>query len=216
MGPNELPQRLESVRQCIPYILVTLGRRQTEQKKEVTQVHKLQQLIRSIVVVSVVILAAGCSSRSASESLAWETPVPAAHDMFEWNTGDPDRRPVLRRLEISQFDVKNGWHIAPAANYKLLAEVEGADEVYFQAFDPGETPDPDKDGYLHSREHSPVEHPEGDPNRWALNGISNGGQTAAFYAVAVNEHGRTVSPVLFVAWNTEGSGYEEGDAKHPY
>jgi len=137
--------------------------------------------------------------------------------MSEWNTGDPDKRPVFRRLEISHFDVKNGWYIAPQVNYRLLAEVEGADEVYFQAFDPEGTPNLDHDGYLHAREDSPVTHPEANPDLWALTGISDGGDTAGFYAVAVNEYGRTVSPVLFVAWNTRSSGYSDAeDVKDPY
>jgi hypothetical protein len=155
---------------------------------------------------------------SATVRIAECHPAPSAPDMSEWNTGDADKRSVFRRLEISHFDVKNGWHIAPWVNYKLLAEVEGADEVYFQAFDPSEAeaPDLDRDGYLHSREHSPVEHPGGNPDLWALGGISNGGQTADFYAVAVNQYGRTVSPVLFVAWNTADSGYSEEDLEEPY
>ncbi len=166
--------------------------------------------------MALLIQAAGCSARSGDDPQVWESPAPPAPDTSGWNAGDPVRRPAFRRLEISHFAVENGWHIAPPVNYRLLAEVEGADEVYFQAFEPGEAPDLDRDGYLHSREYSPVEHPGGDPNLWALTGTSNGGRTAGFYAVAVNEHGRTVSPVLFVAWNTEGGGYDDWDVKDPY
>lgn len=176
----------------------------------------LRRLIRSAVTVLLILVAVGCSLRKESDPYAWENPAPPAPDMSEWNTGDPDKRPVFRRLEISHFDFHNGWYIVPQINYKLVAEVEGADEVYFQAFDPGETPNPDDDGYLHSREYSPVVHSEENPNVWALTGISSGGDTAGFYAVAVNEYGRAVSPILFIAWNPENSGYTADDLKTPF
>lgn len=179
----------------------------------------------AIIFTLVATLTAGCSSLGTSELSqggtkselrVWETPAPSPPDTTLLNSGDVNKRPVFHRIEISHFGVKNGWHIAPWQNYKLMVEVEGADEVYFQAFDPGEAPNPDRDGYLHSREYSPLEHPGDDPHLWAIGGVSNGGQTAGFYAVAENEHGQTISAVLFVAWNSEYSGYSEQDLKEPF
>lgn len=192
-------------------------------EKEMVDLLRLRPRGWVIVFTLVAALAAGCSFRSNSEFPAWETPAPSPTDPAPsppdtalLNSGDAAKRPVFRRIEISHFDVQNGWHIVPSLNYKLMVEVEGAEEVYFQAFDPGAAPNPDKDGYLHSPKPSSVKHPGGDPDLWAIGGMSNGGQVDGFYAVAENQYGRTISPVLFVYWSRKDSGYSEQDLKEPY
>lgn len=94
----------------------------------------------------------------------------------------------------------------------MRVEARGADRVYFLGFTPGGTPDPERDGRVSA---APVTHPDDAPDLWAQSAMSNGGPIDAIYAVAENQHGRAVSPVLFVAWNREGSGYSEQDLKHP-
>lgn len=83
--------------------------------------------------------------------------------------------------------------------------------MVFLATRPGVLPRPDQNGGLAEGELDPA---DTTGRRWVGQAAFPGGQAAAVYAVAYNQHGRTVSPVLAVAWY-EGSEYGPDELKHP-
>lgn len=130
---------------------------------------------------------------------AWATPAPAPPESARFDEGDATKRPVIHEILISETGLQNGWHVVPGELFQVILLAEKADEVTFRGFLPGDEQfDPDNNGIL---ERGVPENTEEGRIRWSASRGNLGGPTMAIYAVAENQYGRTVSPVLFVAWD---------------
>lgn len=126
--------------------------------------------------------------------------APPQPDTKRQNAGGPAWRPIVRWIGITHAAVANGWYVVPHESFQVMLEAEEADRVVFYGYDPAGAPDRLHDGYIHPTDIRPATHPPGEPNRWAVNAGSFAGTRMGIYAVAENQYGKTVSPVLFVAW----------------
>lgn len=145
------------------------------------------------------VLLMSCTSPAPKHSeTSWAEPAPSAPDMASFNRGEAGLRPTIHSIAITHYDSKNGWLVAPSKRFDVVAEVEGAEKVTAHVWGvlEGDRLNPDPNGRLPG---SPVR-TEGNPSRWRFASGLTAGRNAGIYVVAENANGRSVSPVMLVAW----------------
>jgi len=144
------------------------------------------------------LLLVGCTGGGRSPR-GWEQPAPSPPDFFRFNKGDPSARPIVHDIRISETGNQNGWHIVPGESFQVCLWAEGAEEVTFYGYFPdSEELDPDFNGIV---EHGVLKTTENGVEKWCAARGPLSGPTMAIYGVAQNAGGRTLSRVLFVAWD---------------
>lgn len=167
--------------------------------------------LRAFLLVLLVLALAGCSSGvpTTRDPMSGVPSAPSPPNASRFNTGSPDERPTVQQFLITNAGEQNGWRIVPAEGFSLVLEAGESDKVTFYAYVPGEEElDPERNGVLAEGSRA------SDQNslRWVARRETPGGKQLAVYAVAENQHGRTVGPVVFVVLAT---GLDQAKIKAP-
>jgi hypothetical protein len=136
---------------------------------------------------------------TADERMKPLPPAPPQPDVTGWATGDPARRPVIREVRLAEPALGltiDGWFRTPPVRLTFVAETERATNLILLGYDPFEEP-MNPDGNTGFRSYPNREAIPGG-ERWTTVPIGLNAHGLAVYAVAENEFGRTVSPVLYL------------------